>query len=197
MSADVLSDDFKSRLHLKTKTVGQERIRRARENNEDVAILSMFLPNATAERENKKFCCALKEDCLLGDPRKTVAVFTVNQKINQVTLARVLSTLLFELSINFRIQVDKGIQYSQSIDSERNLLKPLGVDARPANAELVDDENLLCLETALAVIVMRPIGGAGVSLLSFRSGLWRKVSFDLYPDFTARPSEMADLKVEP
>lgn len=73
MSADVLSDDLKSRLHLTTKTVGQDRIRRARENNEDVAILSMFLPNATAERENKKFCCALKDECLLGDPRKTAA----------------------------------------------------------------------------------------------------------------------------
>lgn len=75
MSADVLSDDLKSRLHLTTKTVGQDRIRRARENNEDVAILSMFLPNATAERENKKFCCALRDQCLLGDPRKTVAGF--------------------------------------------------------------------------------------------------------------------------
>lgn len=73
MSADVLSDDLKSRLHLTTKTVGQERIRRARENNEDVAILSMFLPNATADRENKKFCCSLREECLLGDPRKTIA----------------------------------------------------------------------------------------------------------------------------
>ncbi|XP_037978332.2 four and a half LIM domains protein 2 isoform X9 [Plutella xylostella] len=73
MSADVLSDDFKRRLHLTTKTVGQDRIRRARENNEDVAILSMFLPNATAERENKKFCCALRDDCMLGDPRKTIA----------------------------------------------------------------------------------------------------------------------------
>lgn len=73
MSADVLSEDLKSRLHLTTKTVGQERIRRARENNEDVAILSMFLPNATAERENKKFCCALRDQCLLGDARKTIA----------------------------------------------------------------------------------------------------------------------------
>lgn len=73
MSADVLSEDLKSRLHLKTKTVGQDRIRRARENNEDVAILSMFLPNATAERENKKFCCALRDNCQLGDPRKTIA----------------------------------------------------------------------------------------------------------------------------
>lgn len=73
MSADVLSDDLKSRLHLNMKIVGQERIRRARDNNEDVAILSMFLPNSTAERENKKFCCALRDHCLLGDPRKTVA----------------------------------------------------------------------------------------------------------------------------
>lgn len=73
MSADVLSDDFKRRLHLTTKTVGQDRIRRARENNEDVAILSMFLPNATAERENKKFCCALRDNCMLGDPKKTIA----------------------------------------------------------------------------------------------------------------------------
>lgn len=70
---DVLSNDLKSRLHLTTKTVGQDRIRRARENNEDVAILSMFLPNATAERENKKFCCALKDECFLGDPKKTIA----------------------------------------------------------------------------------------------------------------------------
>ncbi|CAG4976729.1 unnamed protein product [Colias eurytheme] len=73
MSADVLSEDFKTRLHFTTKTVGQERIRRARENKEDVAILSMFLPNATAERENKKFCCAMKDQCFLGDPRKTIA----------------------------------------------------------------------------------------------------------------------------
>lgn len=73
MSADVLSDDLKSRLHLTTKTVGSDRIRRAKENNEDVAILSMFLPNATAERENKKFCCALKSECFLGDPKKTIA----------------------------------------------------------------------------------------------------------------------------
>lgn len=73
MSADVLSEDLKSRLHLTTKTVGQDRIRRARETNEDVAILSMFLPNATNERENKKFCCALRDSCQLGDARKTIA----------------------------------------------------------------------------------------------------------------------------
>lgn len=82
MSADVLSEDLKSRLHLTTKTVGQDRIRRARENNEDVAILSMFLPNATAERENKKFCCALREQCLLGDPRKTIAGVVFSTKFD-------------------------------------------------------------------------------------------------------------------
>lgn len=38
-----MSDQFK-RLNLKTKTVGDERIKRAKERNEDVAILSMELP---------------------------------------------------------------------------------------------------------------------------------------------------------
>lgn len=69
------------------KTVGQDRIRRARENNEDVAILSMFLPNATAERENKKFCCALRDRCQLGDPRKTIAGFYLTITKNVVSLS--------------------------------------------------------------------------------------------------------------
>lgn len=71
MSADVLSNDMK-RLNLKTKTVGKERIRRAIENDEDCAILSTFLPKGMGgDRENKKFICALKDRCLLGDPRNT------------------------------------------------------------------------------------------------------------------------------
>lgn len=73
MSADVLSKDLKSMLHLKTKTVGEDRIKRARETNEDVAILSMFLPNATADKQNRSFRCALQGDCLMGDSTKTVA----------------------------------------------------------------------------------------------------------------------------
>lgn len=70
MSADYLSSEMKSRLHLTTKTVGGERIKKAKDNNEDVAILSMFLPKATA---TERFRCALGRSCRLGDPTKTVA----------------------------------------------------------------------------------------------------------------------------
>ncbi|XP_015835489.1 four and a half LIM domains protein 2 isoform X6 [Tribolium castaneum] len=61
--AGTLSDQFKSRLNLQTKTVGEERIKKAKERNEDVAILSMELPG-----EKKAFKCCLDQDCLLGDP---------------------------------------------------------------------------------------------------------------------------------
>lgn len=61
--AGVLSDQFKSRLNLKTKTVGEERIKKAKERNEDVAILSMELPG-----EKKHFRCCRDDECLLGDP---------------------------------------------------------------------------------------------------------------------------------
>lgn len=71
MSADILASDLKSRLHLRTKTVGAERIQRAKDNNEDVAILSMFLPGSVGEAENRRFRCALMEDCFLGDYRQT------------------------------------------------------------------------------------------------------------------------------
>ncbi|XP_017773223.1 PREDICTED: four and a half LIM domains protein 2 isoform X4 [Nicrophorus vespilloides] len=60
--AGVLSDQFKRGLNLQTKTVGKERIRKAQENNEDIAILSMDLPG-----ENKPFKCVLGPDCLFGD----------------------------------------------------------------------------------------------------------------------------------
>lgn len=61
--AGVLSDRFKNGLSLQTKTVGEDRIRRARERNEDIAILSMELPG-----EKRKFRCSMGEDCLMGDP---------------------------------------------------------------------------------------------------------------------------------
>lgn len=61
---DVLSDKFKNKLSLKTKTVGEDRIRRAKERNEDVAILSMELPG-----ENKPFNCCLGDECLMGKPK--------------------------------------------------------------------------------------------------------------------------------
>lgn len=73
MAVDILAKDMKSRLHLTTKTVGGDRIRKAKDNNEDVAILSMFLPNASAQEENRRFRCALGDDCRLGEPTKTVA----------------------------------------------------------------------------------------------------------------------------
>lgn len=63
--AGVLSDQFKGQLNLKTKTVGEDRIRRAKERNEDVAILSMDLPGAKTE-----FFCCLGDDCLIGNPRE-------------------------------------------------------------------------------------------------------------------------------
>lgn len=61
--AGTLSDQFKTRLNLQTKTVGEERIKRAKERNEDVAILSMELPG-----DKKAFKCCLGKDCLFGDP---------------------------------------------------------------------------------------------------------------------------------
>lgn len=72
MATDILSNDMK-RLHLKTKTVGGERIQKAKDNNEDIAILSMFLPNATAADENRRFRCHLGDECFLGDATSTTA----------------------------------------------------------------------------------------------------------------------------
>lgn len=70
MSADILANDLKSRLHIRTKTIGAERIQKAKDNNEDVAILSMFLPGSVGEAENRRFRCSLMEDCFLGDYRQ-------------------------------------------------------------------------------------------------------------------------------
>lgn len=69
MAADYLSSELKSRLHLTTKTVGADRIRKAKENNEDIAVLSMFLPGSAAKEENSRFRCASGVDCRLGDWR--------------------------------------------------------------------------------------------------------------------------------
>lgn len=68
-AVDQLAGDMKSRLHLQTKTVGADRIRKARENNEDIAVLSMFLPGSAAKEENGRFRCTLGYDCRLGDAR--------------------------------------------------------------------------------------------------------------------------------
>lgn len=70
MATNYLSSELSSRLNLRTKTVGADRIRKAKENNEDIAVLSMFLPGSAAIDENSRFRCALGIDyCRLGDWR--------------------------------------------------------------------------------------------------------------------------------
>lgn len=85
MSADILAGDLKSRLHLRTKTVGAERIQRAKDNNEDVAVLSMFLPGSVGEAENRRFRCARGEDCIHGDYRQTTPG-TINFSLHTMLL---------------------------------------------------------------------------------------------------------------
>lgn len=65
MATDALSERLSSKLHLQTKTVGEDRIRRAKEKDEDVAIFSMFPMEG-----DPKFRCCLGKDCQLGDPKK-------------------------------------------------------------------------------------------------------------------------------
>lgn len=65
MATDALSERLSSKLHLQTKTVGDERIRRAKEKDEDIAIFSMFPMDG-----DPKFRCCLGKDCLIGDPKK-------------------------------------------------------------------------------------------------------------------------------
>ncbi|KAK9737916.1 hypothetical protein QE152_g10279 [Popillia japonica] len=60
--ASVLSDQM-SGLKLQTKTVGEDRIRKAKERNEDIAVLSMERPG-----QENPFKCSAGEDCLMGDP---------------------------------------------------------------------------------------------------------------------------------
>lgn len=73
MAADILAREMNSRLRLQSKTIGADRIKKAKDNNEDVAVLSMFLPLASAQEENRRFRCALGLDCFLGDSTQTVA----------------------------------------------------------------------------------------------------------------------------
>jgi len=66
MATDALSERLSSKLHLQTKTVGEERIKRAKEKDEDVAIFSMFPMEG-----DPTFRCCLGKYCLIGDPKKT------------------------------------------------------------------------------------------------------------------------------
>lgn len=67
LAADALSDRLASRLHLRpvTRCVGEDRIRRARERDEDIAIFSMIPLEG-----DPGFRCCLGIYCLLGDPRR-------------------------------------------------------------------------------------------------------------------------------
>lgn len=65
MATDALSERLSSKLHLQTKTVGEERIKRAKEKDEDVAIFSMF-----SMEGDPTFRCSLGKYCLIGDPKK-------------------------------------------------------------------------------------------------------------------------------
>lgn len=67
-----LSSDMKSKLFLTTKTVGADRIKRAKDNNEDIAVLSSFLPGSAAKEENSRFRCALRYECRMGDPTMAI-----------------------------------------------------------------------------------------------------------------------------
>lgn len=73
MAADILASEMSSRLRLQSKTIGADRIKKAKDNNEDVAVLSMFLPLASAKAENQRFRCHLGLDCFLGDCTNTTA----------------------------------------------------------------------------------------------------------------------------
>ena len=65
MSTDALSDRLASRLHLQQRTVGEDRIRRARDRDEDIAVFSMIPMEG-----DPKFRCCLGIYCLMGDPRR-------------------------------------------------------------------------------------------------------------------------------
>lgn len=62
MATDVLSETFNSKMRLTTKTVGEDRIKRAKDNNEDIAVLSMFLPG-----EKTPFKCHMGSRCEIGE----------------------------------------------------------------------------------------------------------------------------------
>lgn len=84
---------MKSSLRLQTKTIGAERIRKAKENNEDIAVLSMFLPNHSSIEENANFYCSAGDYCRQGDPRNTKAGKFFNFKCT-VLCRRLLNLLI-------------------------------------------------------------------------------------------------------
>ncbi|CAH0387147.1 unnamed protein product [Bemisia tabaci] len=76
---DVLSSKFTTSLRItpdKIRLVGDDRIKKAQANNEDVAVLTSFLPEALADAatqaKNLLFECALKNECRLGNPKLVI-----------------------------------------------------------------------------------------------------------------------------
>lgn len=66
MATDVLNNKFQTTLHISSKKVEGKPI----DNDEDVAVLSIFLPASLAKSLPKSdFKCARMEDCFYGDPK--------------------------------------------------------------------------------------------------------------------------------
>lgn len=67
MATEALRERLSNNLRLKTKTVGEEKIKKAKENDEDVAIFSMVPLEG-----DTKFRCSLGRDCRIGDCKKAL-----------------------------------------------------------------------------------------------------------------------------
>lgn len=66
---------LRTKLESSLRIKEDERVQKARERNEDVAILSTFLPPHLAVKLSSNqpvFVCCLGKECKLGDPKKAV-----------------------------------------------------------------------------------------------------------------------------
>uniref|UniRef100_A0A8D8Y311 Uncharacterized protein n=1 Tax=Cacopsylla melanoneura TaxID=428564 RepID=A0A8D8Y311_9HEMI len=87
MATNLLNKKMESSLYI-TKTLGDKRIKEAKDNNEDCAILTTFLPPGfEPETKNMFFECALKHRCFLGNsklktPGKNLILFDLCSGVN-------------------------------------------------------------------------------------------------------------------
>lgn len=65
MATDVLNNKFQTTMHLDSKKIDDK----SSEKNEDIAVLSTFLPANFVNSLSKDFKCARMEDCFHGDPK--------------------------------------------------------------------------------------------------------------------------------
>lgn len=65
MTTEALRERLSNNLRLKTKTVGEDKIKKAKDNGDDVAIFSMVPLEG-----DTKFSCSLGRDCRIGDCKK-------------------------------------------------------------------------------------------------------------------------------